>query len=76
MKNVRINGKCGHCGKTGHTADNCWTLPKNKHKIEEWKNKQNTSRRNDHDSEKQSNWVPYNCGRCGKKGNKRYDCPE
>ena len=75
-RNGRINGKCGHCGKTGHTAENCWTLPKNKHKIEEWKARQKTSRNGNHDSEKSSNWVPYNCGRCGKKGHKRSDCPE
>ena len=51
-KSRRINGKCSHCGKTGHTAENCWTLSKNKEKLDDYLKRNNFSKQTNNDSER------------------------
>ena len=33
--------ECRNCGKSGHRAENCWSNPENRTKMEDWKNKNN-----------------------------------
>ena len=78
-KSWRINGKWSHCVKTGHTAENCWTLTKNKEKLDDYLKPNNFSKQTNNDSErndrKKSGWVPYRCVKCGKKDTRDLTAP-
>ena len=60
--------ECRHCGKSGHRAENCWSKPENRSKMEDWKKKNS-----DGGSSGSSEQKP-KCHICGETGHRQYHC--
>ena len=66
--------ECSHCGKRGHKSNDCFLLPKNMGKFNEWHKKKMSSLKSS--SENGSKKQGPLCWKCGKHGHKRQQCPE
>jgi hypothetical protein len=80
----QFKGMCNVCGKIGHKGPDCFTLPQNAKKKEQWQanlnkrkgNKKGNSNHSNHNNHNNNNKTGVVCLGCGKPGHIKPNCPD